>query len=116
VSFGFDLRPKIARPSHWGQIVAAITVQGVVALEHAVLTAPQLESIVLRYGWLYGPGTGTAMAAGSPPVHVDAAAMAAALAIDRGAPGIYNIAEPSRSVSVAKARRELGWDPGFRAQ
>jgi nucleoside-diphosphate-sugar epimerase len=96
--------------------MTAITVQGVVALEQAVLTAPQLEGIVLRYGWLYGPGTGTAVAAGCPPLHVDAAALAAALAIDRGAPGIYNIAEPSRSVSVAKARRELGWDPGFRAQ
>ena len=89
---------------------AAITVQGVVALEQAVLTAPQLEGIVLRYGWLYGPGTGTAVAAGAPPLHVDAAA----LAIDQGAPGIYNIAEPSQAVSVAKARRELGWDPGFR--
>jgi nucleoside-diphosphate-sugar epimerase len=96
--------------------LAAITVQGVVALEQAVLTAPKLEGIVLRYGWLYGPGTGTAVAAGSPPLHVDAAALAAALAIDRGGPGIYNIAEPSQLVSVAKARRELGWDPGFRAQ
>src|SRR5919202_634912 len=96
--------------------MTAITVQGVVALEQAVLTAPQLEGIVLRYGWLYGPGTGTAVVAGCPPLHVDAAARAAALAIDRGAPGIYNIAEPSRSVSVAKARRELGWNPGFRAQ
>jgi nucleoside-diphosphate-sugar epimerase len=95
---------------------AAITVQGMVALEQAVLTVPQIEGIVLRYGWLYGPGTGTEVAAGTPPLHVDAAARAAALAIDRGAPGIYNIAEPSRSVSVAKARRELGWDPGFRSQ
>ena len=95
---------------------AAITIQGVVALEQAVLTAPQLAGIVLRYGWLYGPGTGTAVAAGAPPLHVDAAALAAALAIDRGAPGIYNIAEPSRSVSVVKAQRELGWDPGFRLQ
>jgi nucleoside-diphosphate-sugar epimerase len=95
---------------------AAITVQGVVALEQAVLTAPQLAGIVLRYGWLYGPGTGTEVAAGAPPLHVDAAALAAVLAIDRGAPGIYNIAEPSRFVSVEKARRELGWDPGFRLQ
>jgi nucleoside-diphosphate-sugar epimerase len=94
----------------------AITVQGVVALEQAVLTAPQLEGLVLRYGWLYGPGTGTAVAAGVPPLHVDAAAKAAALAIDRGAPGIYNIAEPSPLVSVEKARRALGWDPGFRLQ
>jgi nucleoside-diphosphate-sugar epimerase len=95
---------------------AAITVRGVVALEQSVLTAPRLEGIVLRYGWLYGPGTGTEVAAGSPPLHVDAAALAAALAIDRGAPGIYNIAEPSGSVSVQKAQRELGWDPGFRLQ
>jgi nucleoside-diphosphate-sugar epimerase len=94
---------------------AAITVQGVMALEQAVLTAPALEGIVLRYGWLYGPGTGTAVAAGSPPLHVDAAALAAALALDRGRPGVYNIAEPSQSVSVEKARRELGWDPGFRS-
>jgi nucleoside-diphosphate-sugar epimerase len=93
---------------------AAITVRGVVALEQAVLTAPRLEGLVLRYGWLYGPGTGAAVAAGTPPLHVDAAALAAALAIDRGAPGIYNIAEPSRVVAVAKARRELGWEPGFR--
>ena len=93
---------------------AAITVQGIVVLEQAVLNAPQLEGIVLRYGWLYGPGTGTAVAAGSPALHVDAAALAALLAMDRGAAGIYNIAEPSPSVSTAKARRELGWDPGFR--
>jgi nucleoside-diphosphate-sugar epimerase len=45
---------------------AAITVQGVVALEQAVLTAPPFEGIVLRYGWLYGPGTGTAVAARLP--------------------------------------------------
>jgi nucleoside-diphosphate-sugar epimerase len=96
--------------------MGAITVQSVAALENAVLTAPQLEGIILRYGWLYGPGTGTEVAVGSPPLHVDAAAMAAALAIHRGAPGIYNIAEPSPLLSVAKARRELGWDPGFRAQ
>jgi nucleoside-diphosphate-sugar epimerase len=49
-------------------------------------------------------------------LHVDAAALAAALAIDRGASGIYNIAEPLQSVSVEKARRELGWDPDFRSE
>jgi nucleoside-diphosphate-sugar epimerase len=79
-------------------------------------TAPTLEGLVLRYGWLYGPGTGSTVAAGVPPLHVDAAAQAAALAVERGAPGIYNVAEPSPSVSVEKARRELGWDPGFRAE
>jgi nucleoside-diphosphate-sugar epimerase len=45
-----------------------------------------------------------------------AAALAAALAVDWGAPGIYNIAEPSASVSVEKAQRELGWDPYFRLE
>ena len=94
--------------------MGAITVRGVMALEQAVLDAPRVEGVVLRYGWLYGPGTGTAVAAGSPPLHVDAAAMAAMLAIDRGAPGVYNIAEPSPLVSIEKARSELGWDPGFR--
>jgi nucleoside-diphosphate-sugar epimerase len=93
---------------------AAITIRGVVALEQSVLTAPSLEGLVLRYGWLYGPGTGTEVAAGSPPLHVDAAALAAALALDRGAPGIYNIAEPPGPVSVQKAQREWGWDPSFR--
>jgi hypothetical protein len=29
-------------------------------------------------------------------------------------PGIFNIAEDTGYVSIAKARRELGWDPGFR--
>ena len=92
----------------------AISVRGVVALEQGVLEASPLEGIVLRYGWFYGPGA-NAKPAGSPPVHVDAAANAAALAIDKGRPGAYNIAEASPLVSIEKAQRELGWDPGFRA-
>jgi nucleoside-diphosphate-sugar epimerase len=92
----------------------AVTVQGVVALERAVLEAPDVDGLVLRYGWFYGPGA-NAKPAGTPPVHVDAAAQAALLAIERGAPGIYNVAEPSPEVSVEKARRDLAWDPGFRA-
>jgi nucleoside-diphosphate-sugar epimerase len=91
----------------------AITVQGVAALERAVVEAP-LEGIVLRYGWFYGPGA-NAEPAGRPGVHVDAAAQAAVLAIDRGARGIYNVAEPGPDVSTEKVRRELGWDAGFRA-
>ena len=92
----------------------AINVRGVVALERAVLEASPIEGVVLRYGWLYGPGAPD-KAAGSPPLHVDAAANAAALAIEQGTPGPYNIAEPGPLVSIDKARRELGWDPGFRA-
>ena len=47
----------------------------------------------------------------SRAAHVDAAAQAALLALTRGAPGIYNIAEDDGVVSSEKARRELGFDP-----
>ena len=91
----------------------AITVRGVAALERTVLDAAPVEGIVLRYAWLYGGGA-SARPAGSPGLHVDAAACAAVLAVERGAPGAYNIAEPSGLLSIDKARRELGWDPDFR--
>ncbi len=90
------------------QGLRAVSVGGIVALERAVLDAP-LDGIVLRYGHLYGPGTGTDAATGASPLHVDAAARAALLAVDRGARGIYNIAEPNPHVSCEKARLELGW-------
>jgi hypothetical protein len=35
------------------------------------------------------------------------------LAVSRGG-GVYNIAEDDGAVSIAKARRELGFDPAFR--
>jgi nucleoside-diphosphate-sugar epimerase len=92
----------------------AITVQGVLALEEAVLGAAPIEGVVLRYGWLYGPGA-SEKPAGVPPLQVDAAASAAALALERGQPGAYNIAEPDPYIDIAKARRELGWDPMFRS-
>ena len=90
-----------------------ISVGGVIALENSVLNAP-FAGIVLRYGQLYGPGTGTDTAAGASPVHVDAAAYAALLAIDRGAPGAFNVAEPNQAVSTQKAVEELGWRADFR--
>jgi nucleoside-diphosphate-sugar epimerase len=92
----------------------AVSVGGVIALEEAVLNAAPLEGIVLRYGQLYGPGTGVDRPTGSAPLHVDAAAYAALLAIDRGAPGAYNIAEPNAYVATDKARSGLGWEPGLR--
>jgi len=92
----------------------AVTVQGVVALESAVLDAAPVEGVVLRYGWFYGPGANN-QPAGAPPLHVDAAAHAAVLAVERGAPGVYNIAEPHPFIDITKARRELGWDPFSRA-
>ena len=91
-----------------------VSARGVASLERQVLEAP-LEGIVLRYGRLYGPGTGFEAASGPGPVHVDAAAEAARLAASRGAPGIYNIAEDDGAVSTEKARRLLGWDAGRRA-
>ena len=44
----------------------------------------------------------------------DAAAQAALLAVTRGAPGIYNVAEDDGAVDMSKARHNLGFDPAFR--
>jgi nucleoside-diphosphate-sugar epimerase len=87
---------------------------GVVALEHAVSQTPGIEGIVLRYGRFYGPGTWTDVAKGRGPLHVDAAAQAALLALTKGAPGVYNVAEDDGAVSSEKARRVFGFDPSFR--
>ena len=85
------------------------------ALEQAVFRASNIEGIVLRYGWFYGSGANVEPA-GRPGVHVDAAENAAVPTINRGSPGAYNIAEPDPYLSIVKATRELGWDPGFRAE
>lgn len=89
--------------------------RGVYALERAVLVTPGLAGIVLRYGRLYGPGTWAERPTGKGFLHVDAAAQAAVLAIERGQPGIYNIAEDDGAFSIDKARQQLGFDPSFRA-
>jgi nucleoside-diphosphate-sugar epimerase len=94
--------------------IRAETVGGVIALETATLETPPVEGVVLRYGYFYGPGTWYETAAAAPSVHIDAAAHAALLAVERGAPGIYNIAEDDGAVSIAKARAELGFDPAKR--
>ena len=90
------------------------TIAGVQALEQQVLNTPGIEGVVLRYGRLYGLGTWFAAASGPGALSTDAAAHAALLAVTRGAPGIYNIAEDDGAYSIEKARRELGFDPGFR--
>jgi nucleoside-diphosphate-sugar epimerase len=92
----------------------AVTVKGAADMEQQVLAAPGMVAIVLRYGLLYGPGTWSATATRKPALHVDAAAHAALLAISRGTAGIYNIADDDGVVSIAKARRELDFDPGIR--
>ncbi|WP_434723863.1 NAD-dependent epimerase/dehydratase family protein [Mesorhizobium sp. RIZ17] len=91
----------------------AVSVGGVIALERHVLGASPITGIVLRYGHLYGPGTGVEVAA-DPAVHVDAAAYAALLAVERGAQGAFNVAEPNGHITTDKAVRELGWHAGFR--
>ena len=48
-----------------------------------------------------------------PALHVDAAAHAALLAVDRGS-GIYNIAEDDGAVAITRARAQLGFDPTIR--
>ena len=77
------------------------------ALEAAVLSAP-LDGLVLRYGNLYGPGASESMVSllrqRKLPVigdgagiwswiHVDDAAGATALAVERGARGVYNVVD-----------------------
>ena len=92
---------------------AGVSARGVASLEQQVLSAP-LDGLVLRYGRLYGPGTGFAQPSGTPSVHVDAAAWAGALAAARGAPGLYNIAEDDGAVSSERAKQKLGWFADWR--
>ncbi len=81
-------------------------------MEREVTGTPGLEGVVLRYGFFYGPGTYYA-ADGylaketrkrrQPIVgpgtgvfsfcHVDDAASATVAALDRGAPGVYNVCD-----------------------
>jgi len=96
-------------------------------LERRVLEAEGIEGIVLRYGWLYGPGTYYA-ADGSLTedalkrrlpivgkgagtfsfVHVEDAASATVAALERGAPGVYNVVDDEPAPG-----RE--WTPAFAA-
>ncbi|MER6973554.1 NAD(P)-dependent oxidoreductase [Nocardioides sp. NPDC000445] len=81
-------------------------------LESAVTAATDLEGVVLRYGNFYGPGNATSregalgemLRKGKMPVvgggtgvwsfvHIDDVASATVAALDRGAPGIYNIVD-----------------------
>jgi nucleoside-diphosphate-sugar epimerase len=89
------------------------TVRAAADMEQQVLRSG-MEAVVLRYGLFYGPGTWSEGPVRKPPLHIDAAAQAALLAVTRGSPGIYNIADDDGAVSIDKARRELGFDPAFR--
>ena len=91
-----------------------VSVRGVASLERRVLNAAPLAGTVLRYGNFYGPGTGFEQVRGTMPLHVDAAAHAALLAVEKRATGIFNIAEPNPHVATAKASALLGWSAEFR--
>lgn len=93
----------------------AVSVGGVSALERCSLSGG-VPACVLRYGRIYGPGTGSdGPAAGFPTVHVDAAAHAALLAARVSATGIFNIADSTPLVSSEKAKTALQWSDSFRA-
>ena len=109
------------------------SLQAIVDLEAAVVGAEGIEGLALRYGNLYGPGTGVApdgeiaalvrkrrlpiVGDGSGVwsfIHVDDAAAATIAAIDRGAPGAFNIAddEPARVADwLPELARALGAKP-----
>ena len=88
------------------------TITSNAALEAVVTRAEDIDGVVLRYGFLYGPGTyyapdgafveqiregafpivGTG-AGRFPFIHVDDAAAATVLALDHGSTGIYNVVD-----------------------
>lgn len=93
-----------------------VSIGGVIALEDITLNTPGLSGTVLRYGQLYGAHTGFDEKRGNCPLHVEAAAAGALLAMQRACGGVFNFAEESVEVDSGKARRELGWKPELRAQ
>lgn len=118
-------------PAHQRQSLAAIRY-----LEAAVMGTAGIDGVALRYGNLYGPGTGIArdgdIAASIRKralpiigdgagvwsfIHVEDAASAAIAAIQHGAPGIYNIADDDPapvSVWLPELARALGAKPPLR--
>jgi nucleoside-diphosphate-sugar epimerase len=92
--------------------VSRNTIAALRHLERAVTTARDIDALALRYANFYGPGTSMGVggdvlemvrrrrmpvAGGGTGVwsflHIDDAARATAIAIERGAPGLYNIAD-----------------------
>jgi len=102
-----DAPLSLTAPKPFGEGVRVID-----EMERSVVGAERLEGVVLRYGWFYGPGTyyggDGSMATdvrkrrfpivGSGAglfsfIHVDDAADATVAAVERGAPGIYNVVD-----------------------
>ena len=83
-------------------------------LETLTLTTPGIAGTVLRYGLLYGPGTGSDAPNVPISLHVEDAARAALLAVQRAPTGAFNIVDDGGPVSNAKAGSVLGWFPKSR--
>jgi nucleoside-diphosphate-sugar epimerase len=104
-------------------------------LEDAVTSADWLDGLVLRYGGFYGPGTTLSADPAAPHavavrkrqfpvvgggggvwsfIHIDDAAAATAVAVERGARGIYNVVDdepaPARDW-IPELARALGGKP-----
>jgi 2-alkyl-3-oxoalkanoate reductase len=123
----FDPTP----PANQRETLAAIRY-----LEKSVVEADGIEGIALRYGNLYGPGTGFAAdgdivaavrkrrfpivgngAGVWSFIHIEDAASAVAAAISRGAPGIYNIVDDEPApvkVWLPELARAIGAKPPWR--
>jgi nucleoside-diphosphate-sugar epimerase len=88
--------------------------EAILYLEQAVTTIEWGEGLALRYGGFYGPGTGISLAPDAvmagpirkrrfpivgdgggvwSHVHVEDAAAATAIAVERGRPGVYNVVD-----------------------
>jgi nucleoside-diphosphate-sugar epimerase len=88
--------------------------EAILYLEQAVTTIEWGEGLALRYGGFYGPGTGISLAPDAvmagpirkrrfpivgdgggvwSHVHIEDAAAATAIAVERGQPGVYNIVD-----------------------
>ncbi len=105
----------------------APSIEAVAELERIVRQTPGIDGLVLRYGYFYGPGTAYAadgsiaaqvrrrrfpiVGAGTGTysfVHVEDAADATALALGRGAPGVYNVVDDEPAAVSA-------WLPAYAA-
>jgi len=88
--------------------------EAILYLERAVTTIEWGEGLALRYGGFYGPGTGISLAPDAvmagpvrkrrfpivgdgggvwSHVHIEDAAAATAIAVERGQPGVYNVVD-----------------------
>ena len=102
-----EARTLAGAPGKFGEAVDAV-----LEMERTVTGAEGLEGLALRYGFFYGPGTwyapGTKLARtvqrrwfpiigdGSGVfsyIHIDDAASATVAAVERGAPGVYNVVD-----------------------